>query len=62
MAAIRIGRAVRADVERSRSDMATHLSRLEVDGRGNSSLACSLRDYVNAADKVLAEIRVEQAK
>jgi hypothetical protein len=62
MAAIRIGRAVKADLEQSRSDMAAHLSRLEVDGHGRSRLACSLRDYVKAADRVLAEMRVEQAK
>lgn len=52
--AVRTVREVLSDVKRSREDFAGHLAKLEADGQGNSNLAWRFRDYITAAEKVIA--------
>jgi len=53
---VRTVREVLGDVKRVREDFAGHLAKLEADGQGNTDLAWRFRDYITAADKVIAAV------
>jgi hypothetical protein len=49
-----------ADVAITREEFAARLAELEASGNGNSDFASRCRDYIRAADKLIAAARISE--